>query len=189
MNVLSQPARLAYGFSVIIGKACHRLVATGRMAGSIGGVAVDSRHRPDVVLVEFGFHAVRVMQAAALASVPFVAHFRGSDLSAQRRIGVLGGRYRRLVTIASGVVCKSRPMANTLEQLGMPPSRILISASGANPPSSRPEILHCSAGVSCCGPFVAKKGPLHTIRAFALSLGARCGWWVMGRCCRTLANW
>lgn len=168
---LHQPARLAYGLGVLMSKACTRMgwLRLAEWPAALVALALIRRHRPDVVLAEFGFHAVRVMQAAALANVPFVVHFRGSDLSAQRRIGVLRGRYRRLVTIASGVVCKSKPMATTLEQLGMLRSRILISASGANPALFVAGDPAVAAPVFLAvGRFVAKKGPLHTIRAFAL---------------------
>ena len=168
---LHQPARLAYGLGVLMSKACTRMgwLRLAEWPAALVALALIRRHRPDVVLAEFGFHGVRVMQAAALANVPFVVHFRGSDLSAQRRIGVLRGRYRRLVTIASGVVCKSKPMATTLEQLGMLRSRILISASGANPALFVAGDPAVAAPVFLAvGRFVAKKGPLHTIRAFAL---------------------
>ena len=168
---LNQPARLAYGLSVLVSKACTRLgwLRLAEWPAALVALALIRRHRPDVVLAEFGFHAVRVMQAAAFAEVPFVVHFRGSDLSAQRRIGVLSGRYRRLVSIASGGVCKSKQMAAKLEQLGMLPSRILISASGANPALFKAGNPALAAPVFLAvGRFVAKKGPLKTIRAFAL---------------------
>ena len=168
---LNQPARLAYGLSVLVSKACTRLgwLRLAEWPAALVALALIRRHRPDVVLAEFGFHAVRVMQAAAFAEIPFVVHFRGSDLSAQRRIGVLSGRYRRLVSIASGGVCKSKQMAAKLEQLGMLPSRILISASGANPALFKAGNPALAAPVFLAvGRFVAKKGPLKTIRAFAL---------------------
>ena len=168
---LNQPARLAYGLSVLVSKACTRLgwLRLAEWPAALVALALIRRHRPDVVLAEFGFHAVRVMQAAAFAEIPFVVHFRGSDLSAQRRIGVLCGRYRRLVSIASGGVCKSKQMAAKLEQLGMLPSRILISASGANPALFKAGNPAMAAPVFLAvGRFVAKKGPLKTIRAFAL---------------------
>ena len=168
---LNQPARLAYGLSVLVSKACTRLgwLRLAEWPAALVALALIRRHRPDVVLAEFGFHAVRVMQAAAFAEIPFVVHFRGSDLSAQRRIGVLRGRYRRLVSIASGGVRKSKQMAAKLEQLGMLPSRILISASGANPALFKAGNPALAAPVFLAvGRFVAKKGPLKTIRAFAL---------------------
>ena len=166
----NQPARLAYGLAVLLSKACTRLGLL-RLAGWPAAVVAQrliARHRPDLVMAEFGFHAVRVMEAAPAMAVPFVVHFRGSDLSAQSKLGVLRGRYRRLMGLANGLICKSKPMAQKLQALGAPADRILISASGANAqlfkgsaPAAAPPV--CLA----VGRFVAKKGPLHTIRAFA----------------------
>ena len=166
----NQPARLAYGLAVLLSKACTRLGLL-RLAGWPAAVVAQrliAHHRPDLVLAEFGFHAVRVMEAAPAMAVPLVVHFRGSDLSAQSKLGVLRGRYRRLMGLATGLICKSKPMAQTLQALGAPADRILISASGANA-----QLFHGSAPAAAppvclaVGRFVAKKGPLHTIRAFA----------------------
>ena len=108
------------------------------------------------------------MEACAWSGVPLVVHFRGSDASAQGRLGLLRGRYRRLLAIAAGVIVKSRPMADTLMALGASADRLLISPSGANPalfygssPAQAPPKL------LAVGRFVAKKGPLQTIRAFS----------------------
>jgi glycosyltransferase involved in cell wall biosynthesis len=109
------------------------------------------------------------MTAAAATKVPFVVHFRGSDLSAQGKLGVLHARYRRLLMLAQGVICKSKPMLQTLLELGADPTRVLISASGANADlfhGSRPSIA--DPVFLAVGRFVSKKGPLHTIRAFQL---------------------
>jgi len=124
-------------------------------------------HRADVVMVEFGFHAVRVMEAATWSHVPLVVHFRGSDASAQGKIGVLRERYRRLMCLVSGVIVKSDPMRRVLLDLGAPADRLLVSPSGAD------ETLFAGSDPSAMPPrfvavgrFVAKKGPLQTIQAF-----------------------
>ena len=164
------PERLAYGLAVVLSKILTRLRLL-RLAGLPAAAVARllmARHQADLVLAEFGFHAVRVMEAARWAGVPLVVHFRGSDLSAQGKLGVLRGRYRRLMGFAAGLICKSQPMAQVLKDLGAPRERILISASGANAalfhgsePAAAPPV--CLA----VGRFVAKKGPLHTIQAFA----------------------
>ena len=168
---LNAPWRLAYGTAILLSKLFTRLHWL-RLAGwpaSVVVCALIRRHQPDVVMVEFGFEAVRVMEACSWSDVPLVVHFRGSDASAQGRLGLLRGRYGRLLDIAAGVIVKSRPMADTLLSLGARSDRLLISASGANsdlfhgsnPAQSPPRLL-------AVGRFVAKKGPLQTIRAFGL---------------------
>ena len=167
---LGQPWRFAYGVAVLMSKLLTRL-GWLRLAGWPAAAVTKQlvrRHQPDLLLVEFGFHAVRVMAAAAECELPLVVHFRGSDLSAWTKFGVQKMRYRRLMRIASGAIVKSQPMRQTLLDLGMESERILISASGANE-----KLFHSSAPGSAppvfltVGRFVAKKGSLFTIRAFA----------------------
>ena len=168
---LHAPWRLVYGSAILLSKLFTRLHWL-RLAGfpaACVAFALIRRHQPEVVMVEFGFEAVRVMEACAWSGVPLVVHFRGSDASAQHRLGLLKNRYRRLLSMASGVIVKSRPMADTLLALGAPADRLLISPSGANAslfqgssPAAAPPVL------LAVGRFVAKKGPLETLRAFGL---------------------
>jgi colanic acid/amylovoran biosynthesis glycosyltransferase len=162
--------KCAYGVAVFLSKVSSRL-GWFRLAGwpaSLVAKGLIRRHKPDLMLVEFGFHSVRVMEATAITDLPMVVHFRGSDLSSWSKFGVQKERYRRLVQIISGAIVKSEPMRRTLLDLGLKKEQILISASGAN------EQLFHSAAPSVAPPvflavgrFVAKKGPLLTIRAFA----------------------
>jgi glycosyltransferase involved in cell wall biosynthesis len=168
-----RPLAFAYSFGITLSKVLthlHLLRLAGLPAALVAWCLIQ-KHRPHLVLAEFGFEAVRVMEAAVWANVPFVVHFRGSDASAHDRLGLLAGRYRRLLGVVSGVIVKSRPMAQTMERLGADPAHILISPSGANAqlfrgsnPATAPPVL------LAVGRFVAKKGPLQTVRAF-------------GRCC------
>ena len=166
---LVRPLRCLYGSAILLSKLLTRLRLL-RLAGLPAAwvawllIRLDP---PDVVLAEFGFEAVRVMEACRWSGVPLVVHFRGSDASAQNRIGLLEGRYRRLFTLTSGVVVKSKSMAQRLQALGAEPRQILVSPSGANAdlfrgsaPATAPPVL------LAVGRFVAKKGPLETIQAF-----------------------
>ena len=168
---LHAPWRLAYGSAIFLSKFFTRLnwLHLAGLPAACVAFALIRRHQPEVVMVEFGFEAVRVMEACAWSGVPLVVHFRGSDASAQHRLGLLKNRYRRLLSMASGVIVKSRPMADTLLALGAPVNRLLISPSGANAdlfqgstPAAAPPVL------LAVGRFVAKKGPLETLRAFGL---------------------
>ena len=168
---LYAPWRLAYGSAILLSKLFTRLhwLRLAGLPAACVAFALIRRHQPEVVMVEFGFEAVRVMEACAWSGIPLVVHFRGSDASAQHRLGLLKKRYRRLLSLASGVIVKSRPMADTLLALGAPADRLLISPSGANAslfqgsaPATAPPVL------LAVGRFVAKKGPLETLRAFGL---------------------
>ena len=167
---LGQPDRLAYGLAILCSKALTRLrlLRLASLPGSVVAWWLIRRHRPDVLLAEFGFHAVRVMEAAAWTHRPLVVHFRGSDASARDRLGLLQQRYRRLMTLVSGVIVKSQPMRRTLLELGAPDDRLLVSPSGADARlfagASPGDAPPCFLAV---GRFVPKKGPLETIEAFA----------------------
>jgi colanic acid/amylovoran biosynthesis glycosyltransferase len=163
------PWRLAYGMAILGSKALTRLglLRLATLPSSLAAWGLIRRHQPDVVMVEFGFHAVRVMEAAAWSGVPMVVHFRGSDASADRRIGLLQERYRRLMRLVAGVIVKSQPMRTALLALGAPADHLIVSPSGADEqlfggatPATAPP---CFLAV---GRFVAKKGPKLTIEAF-----------------------
>ena len=162
--------RSLYGLAIVLSKICTRLgwqrLAT--LPGSLAAWIFIRWHRPDVVMVEFGFHAVRVMDAALWTGVPLVVHFRGSDASADRRLCLLAERYRRLMRITSALIVKSCPMQQVLESLGASSQQITISPSGADPalfdgadPAAAPP------RVLFVGRLVEKKGPLDALEAFA----------------------
>lgn len=171
---LLAPLRLSYGLAILCSKALTRLGALrlATLPSSLVAWGLIRRHRPDVLMVEFGFHAVRVMEAAAWSGVPLVVHFRGSDASAQGRIGVLRERYQRLMKLVAGVIVKSQPMRAALLGLGAPADHLIVSPSGADEqlfgaagsPKNAPPIF------VAVGRFVAKKGPLLTIEAFGRML-------------------
>ena len=166
---LDQPLRWLYGSAILLSKLLTRLRLL-RLAGVPAALVAWLLLRldpPDVVLAEFGFEAVRVMEACRWSGVPLVVHFRGSDASARTRIGLLAHRYRRLFTIAGGVIVKSRPMVERLAELGASRDQILISPSGADAAlfhGSQPQAA--SPVLLAVGRFVAKKGPLLTLQSF-----------------------
>ena len=168
-----EPLKALYGLAVLTSKSCTRLglLRLATLPTSIVAMLLVKRHRPDVVMVEFGFHAVRVMELAR-TRVPLAVHFRGADASAERYVKRLEQRYRRLFQLTSAVIVKNQMMQDRLIALGAQPAQLVISPSGAdeqrfqggNPASRPPRFL-------AVGRFVAKKGPLDTLEAFALLRG------------------
>ena len=165
-----RPGQWAYGCAVLFSKICTRLgwqrLAT--VLPSLVAWGLIRVHQPDVLLAEFGFHAVRMMDAARWSGKPLVVHFRGSDASADRRLRPLAERYRQLMALAQGFIVKSRPMREVLLAFGASPDRIIISPSGADgtlfvdaaPAEAPPTVLFV-------GRLVEKKGPLDALEAFA----------------------
>jgi glycosyltransferase involved in cell wall biosynthesis len=168
---LQNPTRLVYGLTILLSKLLTRIgfLEVASFPASLMTLFLIRRHRPELVMVEFGFEAVRVMEAIAWSGVPLVVHFRGSDASAKSRLVRLRQRYQRLMGLCSGVIVKSEPMRHTLLELGAPASRLLVSPSGGDP------IRFQGADPVAAGPLlvavgrlVPKKGPLLTLRAFDL---------------------
>ncbi|BEV35538.1 glycosyltransferase [Synechococcus sp. M16CYN] len=166
---LMQPLRCLYGLAVFISKVLTQLgwLRFASWPAALVAVLIVRRHHPDVVLAEFGFHAVRVMHVASWSGVPLVVHFRGSDASSESKFHRLKERYRQLMKVASAVIVKSTLMRTTLQALGAPANRVLISPSGADTtcfygssPKTAPPIF------LAVGRFVPKKGPLLTLAAF-----------------------
>jgi glycosyltransferase involved in cell wall biosynthesis len=164
-----QPLRCLYGVAVLISKAFTKLgwLRLASWPAALVAMLIVRCHHPDVVLAEFGFHAIRVMHVARWSGVPLVVHFRGSDASSESKFRRLEQRYRQLMHVASGFIVKSIPMSSTLQSLGAPAALVLISPSGADaalfrgasPETAPPMFL-------AVGRFVPKKGPLLTIAAF-----------------------
>ena len=166
---LSNPLQLLYGISILVSKGLTRIgwLRFSSLPGSLVALLLVKYHKPNLLLAEFGFHAIRVMNVASWSGVPLVVHFRGSDASSESKFLRLKNKYRILMRLASAFIVKSIPMANTLKELGAPTEWILISPSGANstyfygsaPAAASPLLL-------AVGRFVAKKGPLFTLAAF-----------------------
>lgn len=173
------PLVCAYGLSILLSKILTRLgfLQLATLPASLVATLLIYRHRPDVVMAEFGFHAVRIMESARVG-VPLLVHFRGSDASANRYIKVLCQRYRRLFSLTSGILVKNALMRDRLVELGAKSEQIIISPSGADEKlfyGAAPG--HNPAHFLSVGRFVAKKGPLQTLEAFARMrslLGTNC---------------
>lgn len=163
------PWRCFYGVAVLISKVFTQLgwLRLASWPAALVAFGIVRRHHPDVILAEFGFHAVRVMHVARWSGVPLVVHFRGSDASSDTKFRRLEQRYRQLMHVASGFIVKSIPMRSTLESLGAPTDRVLISPSGADAAlfqGAAPELAPPT--FLAVGRFVPKKGPLLTLAAF-----------------------
>lgn len=174
--LFGSPLRLAYGLAVLSSKLLYRIgwQSLGTWIPSQVAIWICRYERPSVVLAEFGFHAVRIMELVPATGLPLIVHFRGADASSQRYRGVLAERYRRLLSLAEALVVKSQPMAECLLPLAKArrrPLRLLVTPSGADA-----SLFHGAAPGQApplflsVGRFVPKKGPLLTIRAFAAAL-------------------
>lgn len=165
------PFQALYGSSIYFSKILYRFgfKKFGTFPPSLVAWILCQIYRPKVLLAEFGFHAIRMMNAASWSGIPLVVQFHGSDAFAKRRTTPdLLERYRRLFKVAKRVIVKSQPMRDQLLRFGASSGQLVISPCGADsslfyggcPRDASPLFI-------AVGRFVPKKAPLLTIRAFA----------------------
>lgn len=131
-------------------------------------VRAFERFRPAAVLAEYGPAGVMVVDACRRLDIPLVVHFHGYDASLRDVVDRYAEGYRRIFAYASAVVAVSHEMTERLVALGAPAQKVAYNPYGVdthqftrgNPAAAPPVFL-------AVGRLVHKKGPLHTLRAFA----------------------
>jgi glycosyltransferase involved in cell wall biosynthesis len=126
------------------------------------------RTQADVVLVEYGTHGIRVVNACRRAAVPLVVHFHGADASKHKILNRHAADYRRMFAQSAAVIAVSRAMERQLVSLGCPSAKLIYipcgvdcdTFLGATPLTAPPQFV-------TVGRMVEKKGPQQTLMAFA----------------------
>lgn len=123
----------------------------------------------EVLLAEYGPVGVAVGPACHASGIPLVVHFYGYDAYRHDVLSTWGRSYPRLFEQASVIIAISRAMRTQLIALGAPPARTLYNPCGFDERMFSPE-PQATRDVAFLGVgrLVAKKGPLHTLRAFRL---------------------
>jgi glycosyltransferase involved in cell wall biosynthesis len=135
--------------------------------------AVFNKLETDVVLAEFGEHAVAFLEPCRLARVPLVVHFHGYDIYSQPVLVRNEPGYERLFREVAAMVVVSRDMLERMKRLTGSEDRIILNSCGVDveqfmptDPAKNPPLF---VGV---GRFVDKKAPYLTIVAFAETMRA-----------------
>jgi colanic acid/amylovoran biosynthesis glycosyltransferase len=119
-----------------------------------------------VVLAEFGYMGVMVMEPCAELGLPLHVYFRGHDATRHLVHRAFLRSYGRLFAQAESVICVSRHLADRLVPLGCPEDRLHVVPSGVDPALFMPG--HPERGrILATGRLVPKKAPQLTIEAFA----------------------
>lgn len=122
------------------------------------------KRKVDVVLAEFGFTAVDVMDVCERLGIPLVVHFHGADV--HKTDVALRKRYVRLFGIASALVGVSREMIDTLRSMGAPEEKLVYTPCGPNDMFFEVSPARNDRVFISVGRFVDKKAPHLTIMAF-----------------------
>jgi glycosyltransferase involved in cell wall biosynthesis len=158
---LSRPRRLVHRALSLLGEHRDHVVSAAYAAAfrKTGAIAV---------LAEYAQAGILVLDACRIADVPLVVHFHGYDASVKDLLRREADAYRRLFAQAAAIVVVSRAMGQKLQGLGAPPEKLHYSPCGvdctqfrgASPAAAPPTFV-------AVGRLTEKKGPTHTLRAFA----------------------
>lgn len=133
-----------------------------------GYASIFRRARASVVLAEYGFMGVHVLEAVRRTGTPLVVHFHGIDAYARGVLDEFREGYRAMFQEAAAVIAVSQAMRTQLLALGAPEAKLHLNWYGvdcsyftpADPGAQGPVFL----GV---GRFVEKKAPYLTLLAFS----------------------
>ena len=156
VRILSEKLRLKRSAEISSGCSTHQVA---RWMHSTGASAV---------LAEYGPLGAGIAPACRRAGLPLIVIFHGFDAYQKITLHTYRQAYKELFESAFAFVVVSTPMRDQLIQLGAPAERIVVNSCGvdpgmfqlASPADTEPLFLSV-------GRFVGKKGPLHTILAFA----------------------
>jgi glycosyltransferase involved in cell wall biosynthesis len=121
--------------------------------------------RIDVILIEYGTHAMHLLPALKKADIPFVVHFHGSDASI-KYVLKKHNNYKELFEFANSVIVVSTVMHERFLGLGCPDHKLVYNVYGANPIFKKRSPQFLKKQALAIGRFVDKKAPYYTILAF-----------------------
>lgn len=122
--------------------------------------------KPDVLLAEFGHHALPVYRAAVAAKVPFFVYFRGADASKHLRKMGRAASYRKMLEQAAGIFAVSQFLLDELALRGVSHQIAGVIPSGVDTELVLPE-NKVGGRYIFVGRFVQKKRPLLALEAFS----------------------
>lgn len=123
-------------------------------------------HKIDVILVEYGNHAHRLLPVLENAQIPFIAHYHGYDASVYTEIEGCSN-YQELFAKAAGIIAVSRAMEDQLLALGCPREKLHYNVYGPWDRFLEIEARFTKKQCLAVGRFTDKKAPYFNILAFA----------------------
>jgi glycosyltransferase involved in cell wall biosynthesis len=127
------------------------------------------QHGVTHILCEYGCYGTEIVELNdRKLHLPLYVHFHGGDAAAMLRNPAMVEYYRWMGQRATGIIAVAIPMAERLAAIGIPRHKLHIAHYGVEIPEaslSNPDLEPCS--FLAVGRLVAKKGPVHLLKAFA----------------------
>lgn len=126
-------------------------------------------HKIDVVFANFGQTAAHMTPICKTLKIPLIAIFHGRDASDKKLLSQYKNKYLELFSYASGIIAVSEEMKKKLIIAGASPDKVKVIPYGINVEKFKPNVTDQNkmGNILAVGRFIAKKGPLHTIKAFS----------------------
>lgn len=119
----------------------------------------------DVVLIEYGNHAHRLLPLLKKAALPFVVHFHGFDASKKDTLAMTKN-YGKVFEEANAIIAVSKKMESMLLDLGCPREKLHYNVYGPQPEFLEVQPKFSKRQLVGIGRFTDKKAPYYTILAF-----------------------
>ncbi|PWI31499.1 glycosyl transferase family 1 [Flavobacteriaceae bacterium LYZ1037] len=128
---------------------------------------IDSlkHYKPDVLLVEYGTHAHRLLPVLKKVNIPFVVHFHGYDASVKSVIESCGF-YKEVFKRANTIIAVSNKMKKMLNTLGCPENKLVYNTYGPRPKFGEITPNFNKLQFIAVGRFTEKKAPHLTLLSF-----------------------
>jgi glycosyltransferase involved in cell wall biosynthesis len=123
-------------------------------------------NRIDVVLANYGISAAHLSPICRELNIPLLVIFHGHDATDRKLLRQYKNLYQSLFVNAASVIVVSNDMRERIISIGAKSEKVSVVPCGVDLVKFKPVSIEKERMFLAVGRFVAKKGPINTIKAF-----------------------
>lgn len=151
----------------VVHKLIKTFVGRNNFFSNYGVKKYLKNNKIDIVLANYGISASHMMPVCKALNIPLLVIFHGHDATNKKTLHKYKKKYQNLFNYASSIIVVSEEMKKGLINYGADAKKVQVVSCGVNTSKFQPELnITKEKNFLAVGRFTAKKGPLHTIRAF-----------------------